>query len=51
VDEARLNNVKADGTATNTNGQTNTSRVSLAGNYTNGGLQVAAGWDRQNDRG
>ncbi|WP_226034278.1 porin [Aquitalea palustris] len=51
VDEARLNNVKADGTVTNTNGQTNTSRISLAGNYTNGGLQVAAGWDRQYDRG
>ena len=50
VDELRLNNVKADGTATNTNGQTNTTRYSLATNYTNGGLLVAAGWDRQNDR-
>ncbi|QBJ80482.1 porin [Aquitalea sp. USM4] len=35
---------------TRTNG-TNASRISLATNYTNGGLQVAAGWDRQNDKG
>ncbi|PXX48392.1 porin [Aquitalea magnusonii] len=30
---------------------TNASRISLAGNYTNGGLQVALGWDRTNDTG
>lgn len=42
VDEARA----LDGN----NNQTNASRWSLATNYTNGGLQVAAGWDRQNDK-
>nr|WP_258869406.1 porin [Aquitalea magnusonii] len=44
VDETRTDSVA-------TNGSTDATRLSLAGNYTNGGLQVAAGWDRQNDKG
>lgn len=35
----------------NSTGRTNTQRLSIAGNYTLGGLQVAAGWDRQYDKG
>ncbi|BBF84731.1 probable porin protein [Aquitalea magnusonii] len=42
VDETRALDVNS--------AQTNASRISLAANYTNGGLQVAAGWDRQNDK-
>ncbi|WP_233170425.1 porin [Aquitalea sp. ASV15] len=43
VDESR--------TSSGSNGSTNASHLSLAANYTNGGLQVAAGWDRTNDTG
>lgn len=35
----------------NSTGRTNAQRLSVAGNYTLGGLQVAAGWDRQYDKG
>jgi predicted porin len=35
----------------NSTGRTNAQRLSIAGNYTLGGLQVAAGWDRQYDKG
>ena len=34
-----------------TGAKTDASRLSLAANYTLGGLQVATGWDRQNDKG
>lgn len=43
VDESR--------TSSNSNGSTNATHLSLAANYTNGGLQLAAGWDRTNDTG
>lgn len=43
VDESR--------TSSSSNGSTNASHLSLAANYTNGGLQLAAGWDRTNDTG
>ncbi len=33
------------------NGQTDATRLSLAANYTLGGLKIAAGWDRTNDTG
>ncbi|WP_234986017.1 porin [Pseudogulbenkiania subflava] len=43
VDETRANDTSGD--------RTNAQRLSIAGNYTLGGLQVAAGWDRQYDKG
>ncbi|WP_293766148.1 porin [uncultured Aquitalea sp.] len=43
VDEAQ--------TSDSTGAKTDASRLSLAANYTLGGLQVATGWDRQNDKG
>ncbi|WP_024303126.1 porin [Pseudogulbenkiania sp. MAI-1] len=42
VDEARTEN---------SSGRTNTQRLSVAGNYTLGTLQVGAGWERQYDKG